>query len=363
MQKGTQVLSIETYPDDPVASNQCNKFLYARQDRYVFGCNEWAKSIAEQIDLDGFVDDFTTETSFCGKPVIRSQELPKTARVISAIVGVRPLTALKHITKISASVIDYFTFQRYSGLALKSVMFLSEFNEEFAINRSRYDWLFRRIKDADSRCILQKLINFRISRDLRYMEGFVDAQDRQYFESFLKLSTNGETFLDVGSYDGNTSKEFIRQCPGYRSIHVFEPDPSNMKNVFIRLGMERNVHYHNYGVSDRHQVLHFASSGSASSVNASGDLLIRVKRIDNVINEPYSFLKMDIEGSEVSALQGASRTIREYHPRLAISVYHKVDDFWRIPELVLSFREDYDIYMRHYTEGVTETVMFFMPKK
>ncbi len=40
-----------------------------------------------------------------------------------------------------------------------------------------------------------------------------------------------------------------------------------------------------------------------------------------------------------------------------------VDDFWRIPEQVLSYRDDYNIFLRHYTEGVSETVMFFIPKQ
>jgi hypothetical protein len=44
-------------------------------------------------------------------------------------------------------------------------------------------------------------------------------------------------------------------------------------------------------------------------------------------------------------------------------VYHQASDLWRIPQEIFSIRDDYTIYLRHYTEGVTETVMFFMPKK
>ncbi|MEQ9566287.1 MAG: FkbM family methyltransferase, partial [Pseudomonadales bacterium] len=61
------------------------------------------------------------------------------------------------------------------------------------------------------------------------------------------------------------------------------------------------------------------------------------------------------------ALRGARHTILEHHPKLAICVYHRADDFWKIPETVFSIRDDYDLYLRHYTEGVTETVMFFIP--
>ena len=61
------------------------------------------------------------------------------------------------------------------------------------------------------------------------------------------------------------------------------------------------------------------------------------------------------------ALQGAQGHIKNGHPILAIAVYHTVSDFWRIPEYVLSLRPDYRIFLRHYTEGWSETVMYFIP--
>jgi hypothetical protein len=76
-----------------------------------------------------------------------------------------------------------------------------------------------------------------------------------------------------------------------------------------------------------------------------------------------TFIKMDIEGSECNALAGAHETICRCHPRLAVAVYHHAGDLWRIPQLVLATRDDYSLYLRHYTEGVVETVMFFIPQK
>jgi FkbM family methyltransferase len=195
------------------------------------------------------------------------------------------------------------------------------------------------------------------------MEGSVDAQDRQYFEPFLNLQTKDEVFVDVGSFDGYTSQEFMKRCPDCRSLHILEPEPTNMAKVQARFGDNTKIHYHSYGASDCAQILRFKSGGSASAICDEGELCISVDRIDNLVQEPCTFLKMDIEGGEISALNGASHTISEYHPRLAISVYHKADDLWRIPDLILSFRNDYDVYLRHYTEGITETVMFFIPQR
>lgn len=363
MNNGLNSLIIDEHRVDSAAIEFCERYLRGETARYVFGCNAWAKSIAEHIDVDGFVDDFTEIASFCGKPVIRSHALPKEAMVVSAVVLGRPKTAQRKIAEQGIQGLDYYAFKKYSGLLLKEVMFLGEFDDEFKANKAKFEWVYARLADTESRRIFTRLINFRLSRNLSYLEGFVDAQDRQYFEPFLNLRPANEVFVDVGCYDGYTSQEFIKRCADYGAVHIFEPEPSNLEKVKSRLGSYKNIHYHSYGASDKAQVLRFKSGGSSSSISEDGDLTIHVARIDDLVREPYSFLKMDIEGGEFPALMGASRSIMTHHPRLAISVYHKADDLWRIPELVLSFREDYELYLRHYTEGVTETVMFFIPKQ
>ncbi len=362
MTTGSSAFLIADFQENERARIFCAGFLAQPGNRYVFGCNAWAASIAQQVDLAGFVDDFTAEKEFCGKPIIRREDLPDDAKVVSAIVGERPLTAQQRIAERGVEGLDYYAFQKYSGLNLREVLFLGDFDQEFELHQNSYSWLMERLKDDESRRSLRRLLNFRLSRDIQYMEGFVDAQDRQYFESFLRLQTTGETFVDVGCFDGYTSVQFIRRCPEYRSVHVFEPEPANMEKVQARLREYRNIRYHPYGASDRAATLRFEAGGSASRISDSGELIVNVERIDDVIAEPYTFLKMDIEGGEVAALQGASQTISKHHPRLALSVYHKADDLRVIPELVLSYREDYDLYLRHYTEGVTETVMFFVPR-
>lgn len=365
MNQVSKTMCEDSFQKDFYAVFFCEKFLHGKSLRYVFGCNEWASSIAEYVDLDGFVDDFIDAAIFCGKPVINSQLLPDNAMVVSAIVGEQPITAQRRIAELSDQGVlglDYYAFRKYSGLPLKEVTFLGEFDDEFNTNYVRFEWVFRLLSDNESRRIYSALLNFRLSRNLLYMQGFVDSQDHQYFENFLNLQVENEVFVDVGSFDGYTSEEFIKRCPNYSAIHIFEPEPSNMEKVKAKLGKYQNICYHQCGASSRAQVLKFNSDGSSSSVSNDGKLSINVDRIDDLVQEPFSFLKMDIEGGEAEALLGASLSIGAYHPRLAICVYHKADDLWRIPELVLSFRDDYDLYLRHYTEGVTETVMFFIPK-
>jgi hypothetical protein len=89
---------------------------------------------------------------------------------------------------------------------------------------------------------------------------------------------------------------------------------------------------------------------------------VPVEPLDNHRDVPFTFLKMDIEGAEASAISGARKVIEAHHPKMAISVYHHPSDLVDIPRQVFGIRDDYEIRLRHYTEGFTETVMYFLPR-
>ena len=70
--------------------------------------------------------------------------------------------------------------------------------------------------------------------------------------------------------------------------------------------------------------------------------------VDNAITEPVSFIKMDIEGAEKKALDGAKETIKKYKPKLYVCAYHRNEDFFALPEKILSLNPDYNIFLRHH---------------
>lgn len=99
--------------------------------------------------------------------------------------------------------------------------------------------------------------------------------------------------------------------------------------------------------------------GGGGKVSEDGRTIIAGESIDNVLKgDRATFIKMDVEGAELKSLIGAENTIKNYKPRLAISIYHKPSDIYEIPQLLMEYRPDYRFYIRHYTSYIWETVLY-----
>lgn len=114
------------------------------------------------------------------------------------------------------------------------------------------------------------------------------------------------------------------------------------------------------GVWDEKTTLHFKSGASGSScVSMDGDISINVDTLDNMLGgQEITFIKMDLEGSEYKALLGARNLIETYEPKLAVSIYHKREDVWELPKLILDMNSDYKFYFGHYSIAAAETVLY-----
>jgi FkbM family methyltransferase len=330
--------------------------------RYVFGINEYAEAVARIADIDGFIDDYTKAATWMGKPVYKLASVAPDSLVISCVTASFPVSALVNLQRAGIrQYADYFALADGSGGRLPQVTAIAEARDDYRDHAADYQWVRQCFCDEPSRDILDRLMNFRLSGDLQPMSVFEYAADRQYFEPFLGLRT-GEVFVDGGGFDGSTSREFANRCPGYKAIHLFEPSDRMLAVARNNLADLARVTYHPLGLYDRAATLSFdASSGSASRITENGTESIEVGRMDDAVNEAVSFIKLDLEGAEQAALKGASDHILADHPKLAIAVYHRPEDFWKIPRYILGLRDDYKLYLRHYTEGWTETVMFFIP--
>jgi FkbM family methyltransferase len=216
------------------------------------------------------------------------------------------------------------------------------------------------LSDDTSKKVLLDVLRFRLTANPEYMMDCEVRLKDQYFEDFMTYKE--EFFAYAGGYDGDTTEEFINRYPSYKKVYLFEPSQKNLLAAKQRLIGRRDIDFRSVGLSDSKGTLHFtADAGSASAVtNEVGESISVVTLDEELQNEPISFIKMDLEGSEMNALRGAAVTIKNNKPKLAIAVYHAAKDFREIPEYILNLNPHYKIYLRHYTRGWSETVMFFI---
>lgn len=334
------------------------------KDRYLFGCNDHSADLASKINPTGFIDDYKSGTTFCGKPVLGGEAVPQSAIVVNCVLMAKSWAAKRRVDQLNVRFrLDYYDLLKTAPNLTPVPKFVSETICDMRNNKNHWENLSQTLADNESRMTLSNVINFRKTADLRYLQNYSFRPVEQYFDPVCPL-IDQEAFVDCGGFDGDTTEEFIRRCPKYEQVWMFEPSKENLEKAKSRLKGVRDIHFISKGVSDREGVLGFNSGkGSASALSETGNTSIAVTTIDKEIQEPVSFIKMDLEGWEMKALSGARRHINSDHPKMAIAVYHHPSDFWRIPEFIFSIRKDYKIYLRHYTEGWTETVMYFIPIK
>ena len=135
-------------------------------------------------------------------------------------------------------------------------------------------------------------------------------------------------------------------------MYCYEILPSNVREIqnFIQKYGLKNVVVRAKGAADCTGSM-FLTDDSVSSVehlSNTGKIQVETIPIDDDISEPVTFIKMDIEGAEESALLGCRKKIQESHPKLALSVYHNQKDLWKLAEIVHEMDPSYKFYLRYY---------------
>jgi len=213
------------------------------------------------------------------------------------------------------------------------------------------------LADDFSRGVLIGYFNQRISGDICYLKNLVT--DDQYFPDIIKLKDN-EVFVDCGAYDGDSIDLFIKNM-GSKSlmkIYAFEPDKKNYMMLLAR--NYPNLTAIQKGCYSEKTTLHFRDGDSTgSAIDDTADFTVDVDTIDNILQgEKATYIKMDVEGVELAAIEGARNTIVTHKPKLAISVYHKKEDLISIPQLILSLNPNYKLYLRQHSIYSHDTVLY-----
>src|SRR5437867_3661050 len=177
----------------------------------------------------------------------------------------------------------------------------------------------------------------------------------------------GDHVVDAGGCFGDTALGFADTVGKDGHVYVFDPLPKHCAIMRQQLAMNPalapRISIFPLGLTDHvNDVPPLAEDGRIDPGARIQAAVFPTTTIDEAAtrsNVPrVDFIKMDIEGSELSALRGAESSIRRWRPKLAISLYHRPEDFFSIPSWIDSLDIGYRLFLDHYSIHHEETVLY-----
>lgn len=319
----------------------------------LYGMGNGADMIADILEEAGIKiravfasDGFVRGHSFRGFPVLTLNETQELLGdfVVVMTFAVHDEAMLAHVRQIAKQHTLISPTVPIAGKGLFTLDYIKEHDEDF-------ERAFACLADEKSKEVFLDVLRYKISGDVSYLFS-CQSDKEEVYESILKLSQN-EVIADLGAYDGDTVREFLSYTGGkYQEIFAFEPDEKNFKKLERKTAHLENMHRFQLGAWDKKETLYFAKKGGRNSKKSSAEkektVPVCFDSVDNVINGEVSFIKMDIEGAEKNALDGARKTIAKYRPKLYVCAYHRNEDFFALTDKILEICPDYKIYLRHH---------------
>lgn len=229
-------------------------------------------------------------------------------------------------------------------------LFDSEFVKK---NFDKFEYVYSRLSDDISRKNYINLILAKLTGSIKLLES-AETTVNEAYETIIKPKRCGH-YVDIGAYNGDTIREYLAFSGGYEKITAFEPDGRNFAKL-IRYAKEYGIDtssFYNIAAWDKQEMLTFYSRSGRNSAGTTSHKNVRSTEIyadaaDRYINTPVDFINIDAEGSDRRVLLGLSDTISRYAPKISCAIYHRNEDFFDIPMLLLELYGNCNLYVRHF---------------
>ncbi len=243
-----------------------------------------------------------------------------------------------------------------------TVKFMIFYNtlSDIAKNIADIQKLYDLFEDELSKETFINIIKTRISGNIEYLNETFRAN--QYFDEEI-FPVREDVFFDVGAFNGDTILKFKEiNNNKFKAIYAFEMDKYNCGLIKENpLTKAENIHVINKGVYNVDGEIGVTGNLDQNShIDNDSPNKVEIIKIDTFVkdHEIPTFIKMDIEGAEVEALEGAKETIQKYAPRLAICVYHNFNDIFNIQLMLKEYNSNYKFYLRNHDTLPIEYVLY-----
>lgn len=161
--------------------------------------------------------------------------------------------------------------------------------------------------------------------------------DFNYYQHCYQVKS-GDIVIDAGANCGHLAVFFSKLVGQNGKVFAFEPDKFNIerihKNISLNQDLTNTITIEDLLLWDKNELIDFYEAGTVgSSAVWMPDTEHCVKKqavtIDSWVKSnaitKLDFIKMDIEGAEIEALDGCIETIKTLKPNFAIASYHIVN--------------------------------------
>jgi FkbM family methyltransferase len=158
---------------------------------------------------------------------------------------------------------------------------------------------------------------------------------------------HNDILLDCGAAEGLFSFINKKKC---KKIYLIEPAIEFHETLKKTFNDNPNITLLTIALSNTIGNVYMSDRGISSQiVNEESGAKIAINTIDNLFYEKdikITYIKADLEGYDLKALQGASKTIKKYSPKIAITTYHEPEHANEIRKLILSINPEYKILIK-----------------
>lgn len=340
------------------------------------------REASSRVCVTAVVDDFRTGKgfSFENLPIITSDALStrKDRHTLIAINGCRDDYARRYFNSLCRRHgISVLTFEQAMRLLdIRSCIDhrVDDWAPHICAHASEYQHLAATLADEHSRFTLFSVLLAQLICNAEWRQHAAQPYSTLYFRSGVWSAHSQERFVDCGASTGESSTALIDTTNGtFERIWMIEPDRINIETLrqFIyrfdangRSSASGQISLHPCALGEQDDMLPFSHQGGhsgmllAPTASSSFDL-VPVRRLDDVLDDSPTLIKMDIEGAELAALKGASEHIIRSRPKMAISAYHRASDLLDITDFIRTLRDDYRLGIRHHTEDRWDTCLYF----
>ena len=308
--------------------------------------------------------------SFHNIPVLLPVSCKKMEQDVMVVVGMLKKFPIYETIKNSLLQLGYqnimhvYDFmQQSSKLSSNNLIFQSD-KAILESHKAEITQVYNRLNDEISRRTYAAI--------LTYLAGETEAiipsypYEEQYFAYDVYQKIQDEVFVDCGAFRGDILDFFIRNVHNeFERYIAIEPDGDNAARI-RKSGMKKDerIQVIQKAISNRKETLHMKNYFNENSVVVSdGDIRVEAETLDSLLEQLHispTFVKVDIEGYEAKLLQGGEKTLIENNPVVAIAIYHRISDFWRIPLYFMEHFPENKFYIRSYM-NVNETCLYSVP--